>query len=223
MARRGAAREGRADQRFDMPCGRPGDGHLDPHTATHALASAARKLGARVLTNRRVTGISLSASGAIESVDTDAGPIETDVVVVAGGIWGPQIAAMAGAFAVSTPVDHQHAALLAVRGHEVPHDMPCFRDPDNLIYGKAEAGGMVLGGYELDPVARWIDGVPWDHAGVSLPPDQARFEPLLAGAARRFPFLHEAVIFKLVCLPAAMSPDSGPLVGPVLGACGRYI
>ena len=163
----------------------PGDGHLDPHTATHALAAAARKLGARVNTNRRVTGISMSGSNAVESVNTDAGPIETGVVVVAGGIWGPQIAAMAGAFVVSTPVDHQHAALLAVRGHEMPHDMPCFRDPDNLIYGKAEAGGMVLGGYELDPVARWIDGVPWDHAGVSLPPDQKTKGPALFVATGR--------------------------------------
>ena len=201
----------------------PGDGHLDPHTATHALAAAARELGARVNTNRRVTAISMSGSNAVESVNTDAGPIETEVVVVAGGIWGPQIAAMAGAFVVSTPVDHQHAALLAVRGHEMPHDMPCFRDPDNLIYGKAEAGGIVLGGYEANPVARWIDGVPWDHAGTSLPPDQARFEPLLTGAARRFPFLHEAGIVKLVCHPDAMTPDSNPLVGPVPGVTGLYM
>ncbi|TMF18442.1 MAG: FAD-dependent oxidoreductase [Chloroflexi bacterium] len=201
----------------------PGDGHLDPHTATHALAAAARELGARVTTNRRVTAISISGSNAVESVNTDAGPIETEVVVVAGGIWGPQIAAMAGAFVVSTPVDHQHAALLAVRGHEMPHDMPCFRDPDNLIYGKAEAGGIVLGGYEANPVARWIDGVPWDHAGTSLPPDQARFEPLLTGAARRFPFLHDAGIVKLVCHPDAMTPDSNPLVGPVPGVTGLYM
>ena len=201
----------------------PGDGHLDPHTATHALAAAARGLGARILTHRRVTGIRLTSKGGIRSVQTDAGEIETEVVVVAGGIWGPQVAAMAGAFIVSTPVDHQHAALLAVPGHEMPHDMPCFRDPDNLVYGKAEAGGMVLGGYELDPVARWVDGVPWDHAGVSLPPDQARFEPLLAGAARRFPFVHEAGIVKLVCHPDAMTPDSAPLVGPVPGARGMYM
>jgi len=201
----------------------PGDGHLDPHTATYALAEAARKLGAQVLTHRRVTGIEMSDSMAVRAVDTEQGRIETDVVVVAGGIWGPQIAAMAGAFVVSTPVDHQHAALLAVPGHEMPHDMPCFRDPDNLVYGKSEAGGMVLGGYEQNPVARWIDGVPWDHAGVSLPPDQARFEPLLAGAARRFPFLHEAGIVKLVCHPDAMTPDSGPLVGPVPGARGLYL
>src|SRR5256885_1551767 len=122
----------------------PGDGHLDPHTATHALAAAARALGARVLTHRRVTGIRVSPRGALERVDTDAGPIETEVVVVAGGIWGPQVAAMAGAFVASAPVDHQHPALLHVRGHEMPHDMPCFRDPDKLIYGQAEAGGIVL-------------------------------------------------------------------------------
>ncbi|TMD33960.1 MAG: FAD-dependent oxidoreductase, partial [Chloroflexi bacterium] len=201
----------------------PGDGHLDPHTATHALAAAARKLGAQVVTHRRVTGIELSERGTVKAVDTVAGRIETEVVVVAGGIWGPQLAAMAGAFVVSTPVDHQHAALLAVPGHEMPHDMPCFRDPDNLVYGKAEAGGMVLGGYEANPVARWIDGVPWNHAGTSLPPDQARFEPLLAGAARRFPFAHEAGIVKLVCHPDAMTPDAGPLVGPVPGVHGLYM
>jgi 4-methylaminobutanoate oxidase (formaldehyde-forming) len=201
----------------------PGDGHLDPHTATYALAAAARKLGASVLTQRRVTGIRLSDQGAVEAIETDAGPIEAEVVVVAGGIWAPQIASMAGAFVVSTPVDHQHAALLAVPGYELPHDMPCFRDPDNLVYGKSEAGGMVLGGYEANPVARWIDGVPWEHAGMSLPPDQARFEPLLAGAARRFPFAGEAGIVKLVCHPDAMTPDANPLVGPVPGVRGLFL
>ena len=201
----------------------PSDGHLDPHTATHALASAARNLGATVLTQHRVTGIELDDKGAVRAVQTNAGRIEAEVIVIAGGIWAPQIAAMAGAFMVSTPVDHQHAALLAVPGHELSHDMPCFRDPDNLIYGKSEAGGVVLGGYEANPVARWIDGVPWDHAGTSLPPDQARFEPLLAGAARRFPFMGEAGIVKLVCHPDAMTPDSNPLVGPVPGVRGLYL
>jgi 4-methylaminobutanoate oxidase (formaldehyde-forming) len=176
-----------------------------------------------VSTQHRVSGIQLGARGDVKAVETDAGTIETDVLVIAGGIWAPQIAAMAGAFMVSTPVDHQHAALLAVPGHELPHNMPCFRDPDNLVYGKSEAGGVVLGGYESDPVARWIDGVPWAHAGTSLPPDQARFEPLLAGAARRFPFMHDAGIVKLVCHPDAMTPDSNPLVGPVPGVRGLYM
>ncbi len=201
----------------------PGDGHLDPHTATYALAAAARELGARVMTDTRVTGIELTDRGAVGAVLTPSGRIETEAVVVAGGLWAPQIAAMAGATIVSIPVDHQHAALAAVPGHEAPHDMPCFRDPDNLVYGKSEAGGVVLGGYEGDPVARWIDGAPWDHSGTSLPPDEHRFEPLLQGAARRFPFLGEAGIVKLVCHPDAMTPDSNPLVGPMPGVPGLYI
>ncbi len=201
----------------------PGDGHLDPHTATHALARAARELGARVTTDERVTGIELSDRGSIQAVVTESGRIETEVVVIAGGIWAPQIAAMAGVQVVSVPVDHQHAALRAVPGHELPGDMPCFRDPDNLVYGKSEAQGVILGGYEHDPVARWIDGVPWDHSGTSVPPDQVRFEPLLRGAARRFPFLGEAGIIKLVCHPDAMTPDANPLLGPTPGVRGLYL
>ena len=201
----------------------PGDGALDPHTATFALARAAGELGVRVLTGTRVTGLELSSRGAVRTVETEAGRIEAEVVVIACGIWAPQVAAMAGAFVVSTPVDHQHAALRAVAGAELPHDMPCFRDPDNLIYGKAEAGGVVLGGYELNPNARWIDGVPWEHAGTSVPPDQRRFEPLLQGAARRFPFISEAGIVKLVCHPDAMTPDANPLLGPVPGVRGLYM
>src|SRR6202521_666147 len=201
----------------------PGDGALDPHTATFALARAARDLGVTVLTDTRGTGLALSSRGEIQAVQTEAGRIEAEVVVIACGIWAPQVAAMAGAFVVSTPVDHQHAALQAVEGAELPQNMPCFRDPDNLIYGKAEAGGVVLGGYELDPNARWIDGVPWEHAGTSVPPAHRRFEPLLAGAARRFPFMGEAGIIKLVCHPDAMTPDANPLLGPVPGVRGLYM
>jgi 4-methylaminobutanoate oxidase (formaldehyde-forming) len=201
----------------------PGDGALDPHTATFALAEAARERGVKVLTDTRVTGIELSSNGAIQAVQTQRGRIEAEVVVIACGIWAPQVAAMAGALVVSTPVDHQHAALQAVEGAELPQTMPCFRDPDNLIYGKAEAGGVVLGGYELNPNARWIDGVPWEHAGTSVTPDERRFEPLLQGAARRFPFISEAGVIKLVCHPDAMTPDANPLLGPVPGVHGLFM
>src|SRR3979411_428878 len=51
----------------------PGDGHLDPHTATHALAAAARRLGASVLTQHRVTGFKLGGQGEITAVETDGG------------------------------------------------------------------------------------------------------------------------------------------------------
>ena len=101
--------------------------------------------------------------------------------------------------------------------------MPCFRDPDNLVYGKSESGGMVFGGYELDPVSRWEDGVPWEHAARSLPPDYERFAPLMAGAIRRFPFLADAEVVRLICHPDAMTPDANPLLGPLPGVRGFWV
>jgi glycine cleavage system aminomethyltransferase T/glycine/D-amino acid oxidase-like deaminating enzyme len=199
------------------------DGHLDPHGATHAVADAARSLGVRIRTGVRVIGFELTPRREITAVLTEAGRITTELVVNAAGIWAPQVAAMVGAFIPSTPVDHQHIALKAVPGHELPRDMPCFRDPTNLVYGKSEHGGMVFGGYEGNPRSRWEDGVPWEHAARSLPADYERFAPLMAGAIRRFPFLGDAEAIRLVCHPDAMTPDANPLLGPLPGVRGFWV
>ena len=182
-----------------------------------------RALGVRIRQGVRVTGFELSARREVTRVLTDAGPIDTELVVNAAGIWAPQVAAMVGGFIPSTPVDHQHIALKAVPGYELPREMPCFRDPDNLVYGKSEHGGMVFGGYETNPVSRWEDGVPWEHAARSLPGDYERFAPLMAGAIRRFPFLADAEAIRLVCHPDAMTPDANPLLGPLPGVRGFWV
>ena len=200
-----------------------GDGHVDPHIATHALADSARQLGARIRTHTRVTGIELGPHREVRVVHTDSGPIEAEHVVNAAGIWAPRIAAMVGEFLPSIPVDHQHVAMAAVAGHELTRDAPCFRDVDNLVYGKGESGGMLIGGYEPNPVARWVYGVPWDHAGRTLPADHERFAQLMEGAARRFPFLYDAGVVALVCHPDAMTPDGNPLLGPMPGVRGFWV
>ena len=199
----------------------PGDGAVDPHIATYEFASAARELGVEIRTRTLVTGIDVR-NGRVHAVETEDGPIECEVVVNAAGMWAPRVAAMVGAFACSIPVDHQHIALKAVEGHELPHDAPCFRDTDNLVYGKAESGGVLFGGYEPNPVSRWEDGVPWEHGARALPADPERFEQLMAGAVRRFPFLDDAGMVSLVCHPDAMTPDGNPLLGPTPGVRGFW-
>jgi glycine cleavage system aminomethyltransferase T/glycine/D-amino acid oxidase-like deaminating enzyme len=202
----------------------PGDGYLDPHSATHAVADAARRLGVRIRQNTRVTGFELGPRREIRRVLLDGGDaIDTELVVNAAGMWAPRVAEMVGEFIPSSPVDHQHVALKAVPGHELPDDMPCFRDPDNLVYGKAEHGGMLFGGYEAEPHARWLEGVPWEHAATSLPADWVRFQPLMEGAIRRFPFLADAEAVRLVCHPDAMTPDANPLIGPMPGVRGFWV
>ncbi|MGN6799540.1 MAG: NAD(P)/FAD-dependent oxidoreductase, partial [Gaiellaceae bacterium] len=199
----------------------PGDGYVDPHIATYAVAAAARDLGAEIRTRMLVTGIAVR-DGAVTGVETEHGPIEADTVVNAAGMWAPRVAALAGTFLCSIPVDHQHVALHAVDGHVLPREMPCFRDTDNLVYGKAESGGVLFGGYEPNPSSRWEHGVPWEHGARALRPDHVRFQQLMAGAVRRFPFLEEAGVVALVCHPDAMTPDGNPLLGPVPGVRGLW-
>jgi glycine/D-amino acid oxidase-like deaminating enzyme/glycine cleavage system aminomethyltransferase T len=200
----------------------PGDGYVDPHIATYAVADAARELGVEIRTRTLVTGIDVR-DGRVVAVETEHGPIEAELVVNAAGMWAPRVAEMVGAFVCSIPVDHQHVALHAVEGHELPRDTPCFRDTDNLVYGKAESGGVLFGGYEPNPVSRWEDGVPWEHGAQALPPDHERFEQLMAGAVRRFPFLDDAGLLALVCHPDAMTPDGNPLLGPMPGVEGFWM
>ena len=61
-------------------------------------------------------GSSSSPRRDVHRVLTDAGPIDTEIVVNAAGMWAPQVAAMVGGFVPSTPVDHQHIALQAGPG-----------------------------------------------------------------------------------------------------------
>ena len=201
----------------------PRDGHLDPYLTTTGLAQHVRELGVTIYTNTRVTGIELTPQGEISRVLTEKGAIRAEIVVNAAGIWGPQVAAMVGAHVPTTPVDHQHVALKAVPGKELPHETPCVRDPDNLVYLREEAGGILVGGYELNPHARWIDGAPWEHGGQSLPPDFDRFEPLLEGVIRRIPYLEKAEIGKITCHPGAYTPDSRPMLGPLPGVRGFWM
>ena len=200
----------------------PRDGHLDPYTTTTSMARLVRELGCEVVTSTRVTGIKLSPKGEVTEVLTERGSIKCEHVVNATGLWGPRLAAMAGLHLPTTPVDHQHIALKAVPGNEFPHSTPCLRDPDNLVYMREEAGGLVIGGYEPNPKERWIDGVPWEHGGTALPPDFDRFEQLFEGAIRRIPFLDQAEIITLVCHPGAYTPDCQPILGPMPGARGFW-
>ncbi|HEY9153039.1 MAG TPA: FAD-dependent oxidoreductase [Anaerolineales bacterium] len=201
----------------------PRDGQLDPYTTTTSMVKFARDLGVTVYTNTRVTGIELSPKGEVTAVVTDQGKIKTELVVNAAGLWAPRIAAMAGLHFPTTPVDHQHIALKAVPGHEFNSKTPCLRDPENLVYMRQEQGGLVIGGYEPNPLARWIDGVPWEHGNATLPADMERFEQLLEGAIRRLPFLDQAGIITLVCHPGAYTPDCQPILGPMAGVRGMWM
>src|SRR5881296_2177382 len=73
----------------------PTDGYIDPSQLTFALLDGAKRRGAEVCEDTRVTGIEIKA-GRVRKVVTERGDVETELVVDAGGMLAPEIGRMAG-------------------------------------------------------------------------------------------------------------------------------
>jgi glycine cleavage system T protein len=187
----------------------PTDGYIDPSQLTYALAEGARKRGAEIYTSTRVTGIPVER-GRVRGVETEAGLIETDVVVNAGGMYAGEIGRLAGVNVPIVPMAHEY---LVTRPSGVPLDVPTMRDPSLLVYFRGESGGLVMGGYERDPAPWGLDGIPADFNGTLLPEDWDRFEELMTNAIVRVPELENAEVVRLINGPEAFTPDGEFILG----------
>jgi 4-methylaminobutanoate oxidase (formaldehyde-forming) len=188
----------------------PTDGYVDPSQLTFALAEGARRGGAEILTNTRVTAIPVER-GRVTGVVTDKGAIEAEVVVNAGGMFAQELGALAGVNVPLVPMAHEY---LVTRPAGLPTEMPTMRDPSLLVYFRPESGGLVMGGYERDPAPWSLDGIPADFNGKLLAEDWERFEPLLENAIRRVPDLEGMDVVRLINGPEAFTPDNEFILGP---------
>ena len=188
----------------------PTDGYIDPSQLTFALAEGARRRGAEIATNTRVTGIRVER-GRVTGVETDRGPVETEIVVNAGGMFAAELGRLAGVTVPVVPMAHEY---LITRPSGLPLDMPTMRDPSLLVYFRPESGGLIMGGYERDPAPWSLDGIPADFNGKLLEEDWPRFEPLLENAIRRVPTLEEMEVVRLINGPEAFTPDNEFILGP---------
>ena len=188
----------------------PTDGYIDPSQLTFALAEGARRRGAEIDTNTRVTAIPVE-HGRVTGVVTDQGEIEADVVVNAGGMFAKEIGALAG---VNVPVVAMAHEYLVTRPADVPLDVPTMRDPSLLVYFRGESGGLVMGGYERHPAPWSLDGIPPDFNSKLLAEDWPRFEELMENAVVRVPSLEEMEVIRLINGPEAFTPDGEFILGP---------
>jgi glycine cleavage system aminomethyltransferase T/glycine/D-amino acid oxidase-like deaminating enzyme len=188
----------------------PTDGYVDPSQLTFALAEGARRRGAEIATQTRVTGIRVERNR-VTAVETDRGDVETELVVNAGGMFAGEIGALAGVVVPIVPMAHEY---LITRPAGVPLDVPTMRDPSLLVYFRGESGGLVMGGYERHPAPWGLDGIPADFNGRLLEEDWPRFEELMENALVRVPSLGDMEVVRLVNGPEAFTPDGEFILGP---------
>ncbi len=188
----------------------PTDGQANPADITQALARGARSAGATIVEDCPVKSIE-TERGKIRAVVTDKGRIECEVIICCAGQWSRELAASVGVNIPLISVEHQYMVTEAIDGIEP--GMPTLRDPDRLTYYKEEVGGLVMGGYELNPIPWAIDGIPPDFHYTLLDSNFDHFEQLMELSFGRVPALESAGIKDLVNGPESFTPDGNFILG----------
>src|SRR4051812_35806029 len=197
----------------------PTDGYLDPAQLANALADGARRGGAQIFTNTRVTGIGVDG-GRVTAVSTERGEIEAEVVVIAGGMYGAELGRLAGVRIPIIPMSHQYLITQPFRERDPENPLPTLRDPDLLIYYREEGGGLVMGGYErqsepafLPDGTSELDRIPPDFNGRLLEDDWDRFVEITENSKRRVPVMDEVTITQLINGPEGGAPANEGCLG----------
>ena len=196
----------------------PTDCNVEPSELPLGYCRAAEKLGAVLLPHTAATGFDIGPRG-VEGVRTPGGTIATRVVVDAAGAWARLVASALGATLSVVPTRHQLLITEPIAGVG-PH-FPIARVIDANVYVRHERGGLMLGGYEPDPLQP--ETLPDDVA--ALPLDVEVLWRLARSVREQFPIFQDPAIRIAEHrggLPT-LTMDDRYLVGPLPGVDGAWV
>ncbi len=188
----------------------PTDGQANPSDIVQALARGARAGGVPIHEDVKVIGIRVE-NGAVRAIATDGGVISCEKLVLCAGQWTRDLGRLAGVNVPLVSVQHQYLITTAIEG--VTRGLPTLRDPDRLTYYKEEVGGLVMGGYEPNPIPWATGGLPSDFQFTLLDSDWDHFTPIMQQALERVPALATAGVKQLVNGPESFTPDGNFILG----------
>ena len=185
----------------------PGDGRVDPTALTRAYVREARDKGASFLEGISV-GRALTQGGRVVGVETNRGRIACEVAVNCAGMWARELGLHNRVDIPLYPVQHFYLLTESVTG--VDPGMPTFRDPDGLIYGREEVGGLLVGCFDRQALPIRLSELPEPFEFSLLNENWDQFMPYLKRAIHRIPSLADAGIRSLVNGPESFTPDGEP-------------
>ncbi len=193
----------------------PDGGNVDPSGVTAAYAAGARQRGAEIHRQTPVTATRPQPDGSW-IVETPKGDIHTTWIVNAAGLWGREVARMAGLTLPLLPTEHQYFVTETIAEiADLGRRLPSVADRDGEYYLRQEGLGLLVGAYEKD-VRFWAeDGTPPDFGHELFADDLDRIAPNMLRAMDRVPAVAEAGVKRVINGPMIWSPDSAALFGPV--------
>ncbi len=193
----------------------PDGGNVDPSGVTNAYAAGARQMGAEIIRFCPVTGTEQQPDGSW-IVRTDKGDIATQWVINAAGLWGREVAAMAGFELPLIPTEHQYFVTETIAEIDaLDRRLPSVADRDGEYYLRQEGQGLLVGAYERD-MRFWAEhGTPAGFGHELFADDLERIEENMMRAIDRVPVVGTAGIKRVINGPMIWSPDSNVLFGPM--------
>ena len=202
----------------------PLDGDIDPAQLTQALAKGARDMGAKIVRFCPVIGVE-HVDGEWE-ISTPNGKIRAEYVINAAGYRAAELGAMFGRDVPCISLAHQYLItepILELTARD--KKLPLIRDPDSSYYLRQEKDGLLLGPYEKNCQAHWLeadDPMPDDFSFQLYNDDLERLEWYIEDACARVPLLGTAGIKRVVNGPIPYTPDGLPLIGPMPGVPNAF-
>ena len=201
----------------------PDGGNVDPSGVTNAYAAGARQRGAEIHRFTPVTATVQQPDGTW-IVETPKGEIRTPWVINAAGLWGREVAALAGIEVPLQPTEHQYfvtETMAEIAGMD--RRLPSVADRDGEYYLRQEGKGLLIGAYERD-MRFWAEtGTPLDFAHDLFPDDLERIMDNVMRAMDRVPAAAEAGIKRVINGPMIWSPDSNVILGPMPEKAGYFM
>ncbi len=181
----------------------PTEGAVEPLAATLALLAAAQALGATVIVNNPVRSLNLRA-GHVTGVETSAGSLDADEIVVASGVGTANLVATAG---LAMPMTASPALLVRT----LPHA--------KRLNGLVMSPAMQL---RQTPEGRLVAAVHFEGTGADADGTEAAaavldaMSGMIVSAKSLSPESH-------VVARRPMPSDGFPVVGRATGISGLYI
>ena len=192
----------------------PSGGNVDPSGVTNAYAVGARERGAEVYKFTEVIATEKQLDGSW-IVKTTKGDIKTQWIINAAGLWGREVAQLAGLELPLRPTEHQYLVTEKVPFIEnLDRRLPSVADRDGEYYLRQEGNGFLVGAYEKE-VKFWAEkSTPLDFGHELFDDDLERIEENILRAIERVPTVGEVGIKRVINGPMIWSPDSNVLFGP---------
>ncbi len=215
----------------------PLDAYMNTGLLCRALASAAERQGARVLSGVKVTGLTVQG-GKVRGMETSEGRIEADTVVLTAGAWAAELLAPHG---IALPISTERMQTielgktdlrfspcvygpLAIKIYNCVQGLPSYSD-DLVTHPleRANPGVEFLEGISQRRDGRVLLGWPCDRSGLDDRTTMAGLAMTLAIFAEHVPAVKNLPVERSWACILPTTADALPILGPVDGLGGLVV